>query len=44
MFIQIAPRAKVYVTDADVEFIKAQLGNDSGSFTGSIDGGTEPQE
>ena len=23
MFIQIAPKAKVYVTDADVEFIKA---------------------
>ena len=23
MFIQIAPRAKVYVTDSDVEFIKA---------------------
>ena len=23
MFIQIAPRAKVYVTDTDVEFIRA---------------------
>ena len=23
MFIQIAPKAKVYVTDADVEFIRA---------------------
>ena len=23
MFIQIAPKAKVYVTDADMEFIKA---------------------
>ena len=23
MFIQIAPKAKVYVTDTDVEFIKA---------------------
>jgi len=25
MFIQIAPRAKVYVTDTDVEFIRAHI-------------------
>ena len=29
MFIQIAPKAKVYVTDTDVEFIKAHA---TGSF------------
>ena len=29
MFIQIAPKAKVYVTDTDFEFIKAHA---SGSF------------
>ena len=29
MFIQIAPRAKVYVTDTDVEFIRAHA---TGSF------------
>ena len=31
MFIQIAPKAKVYVTDTDVEFIKAHATGSSRS-------------